>query len=139
MANPLEQLISQLEDEIQDPEEGRLSRVSFYTTHSKLSLYHYTIFFSLLTFCQLPILETFLLYANDIPSQGLGFIDSHASVLELQLGGRDITIHQSPGVLASSRKGGTTGAGQFLSPSPFSTTVLCQDAGTLMLCVTMCS
>ncbi|KAL7797064.1 hypothetical protein V8C43DRAFT_262760 [Trichoderma afarasin] len=75
MANPLEQLISQLEDEIQDPEE-----------------------------------ETFLLYANDIPSQGLGFIDSHASVLDLQLGGRDITIHQSPGVLASSRKGGTTGA-----------------------------
>ncbi|KAL7915734.1 hypothetical protein GGI35DRAFT_473073 [Trichoderma velutinum] len=75
MANPLEQLISQLEDEIQDPEE-----------------------------------ETFLLYANDIPSQGLGFIDSHASVLELQLVGRDITIHQSPGVLASSRKGGTTGA-----------------------------
>ncbi|KAH0532236.1 hypothetical protein TsFJ059_000958 [Trichoderma semiorbis] len=75
MANPLEQLISQLEDEIQDPEE-----------------------------------ETFLLYANNIPSQGLGFIDSHASTLELQLGGRDITIHQSPGVLASSRKGGTTGA-----------------------------
>ncbi|KAK4079219.1 hypothetical protein Trihar35433_324 [Trichoderma harzianum] len=75
MANSIEQLISQLEDEIQDPEE-----------------------------------ETFLLYANDIPSQGLGFIDSHASVLELQLGGRDLTIHQSPGVLASSRKGGTTGA-----------------------------
>ncbi|KAL6795591.1 hypothetical protein J3E68DRAFT_352792 [Trichoderma sp. SZMC 28012] len=75
MANSLEQLISQLEDEIQDPEE-----------------------------------ETFLLYANDIPSQGLGFIDSHAPTLELQLGGRDITIHQSPGVLASSRKGGTTGA-----------------------------
>ncbi|KKP06026.1 hypothetical protein THAR02_01898 [Trichoderma harzianum] len=75
MAKSLEQLISQLEDEIQDPEE-----------------------------------ETFLLYANDIPSQGLGFIDSHASVLDLQLGGRDITIHQSPGVLASSRKGGTTGA-----------------------------
>ncbi|KAM6482418.1 hypothetical protein HDV62DRAFT_43549 [Trichoderma sp. SZMC 28011] len=75
MANPVEQLISQLEDEIQDPEE-----------------------------------ETFLLYANDIPSQGLGFIDSHASTLELQLSGRDLTIHQSPGVLASSRKGGTTGA-----------------------------
>lgn len=47
---------------------------------------------------------------NDIPSQGLGFIDSHASVLDLQLAGRDLTIHQSPGVLASSRKGGTTGA-----------------------------
>ncbi|PTB45792.1 uncharacterized protein TrAFT101_001224 [Trichoderma asperellum] len=57
-----------------------------------------------------PDEETFLLYANDIPSQGLGFIDSHASVLDLQLNGRDITIHQSPGVLASSRKGGTTGS-----------------------------
>ncbi|KAL7921638.1 hypothetical protein ACQKWADRAFT_294851 [Trichoderma austrokoningii] len=75
MADSLRQLISRLEDEIEDPDE-----------------------------------ETFLLYANDIPSQGLGFIDSHASVLDLQLNGRDITIHQSPGVLASSRKGGTTGA-----------------------------
>ncbi|KAM0514181.1 hypothetical protein ACHAPE_007017 [Trichoderma viride] len=75
MADPLLELISRLEDEIQDPDE-----------------------------------ETFLLYSNDIPSQGLGFIDSHASVLDLQLSGRDITIHQSPGVLASSRKGGTTGS-----------------------------
>ncbi|KAK1253078.1 hypothetical protein MKX08_004265 [Trichoderma sp. CBMAI-0020] len=75
MADPLLELISRLEDEIQDPDE-----------------------------------ETFLLYSNDIPSQGLGFIDSHATVLDLQLNGRDITIHQSPGVLASSRKGGTTGS-----------------------------
>ncbi|KAM0484475.1 hypothetical protein ACHAPX_001900 [Trichoderma viride] len=75
MADPLLELISRLEDEIQDSDE-----------------------------------ETFLLYSNDIPSQGLGFIDSHASVLDLQLNGRDITIHQSPGVLASSRKGGTTGS-----------------------------
>ncbi|RFU73145.1 hypothetical protein TARUN_9110 [Trichoderma arundinaceum] len=75
MASPLQELISHLEDEIQDPDE-----------------------------------ETFLLYSNAIPSQGLGFIDSHASVLDLQLGGRDVAIHQSPGVLASSRKGGTTGA-----------------------------
>jgi hypothetical protein len=59
--------------------------------------------------------ETFLLYSNTIPSQGLGFIDSHASVLDLQLNGRDILIHQSPGVLASTRKGGTTGSGQFHS------------------------
>lgn len=96
----------------------------------KVVLYHHIIFFSRLTFCQLPISETFLLYANDIPSQGLGFIDSHASTLELQLSGRDLTIHQSPGVLASSRKGGTTGAGQFHSPLPQ------YLAGTLMLCVT---
>ncbi|KAH6607771.1 hypothetical protein Trco_004084 [Trichoderma cornu-damae] len=57
-----------------------------------------------------PEEETFLLYSNAIPSQGLGFIDSRAPVLNLQLGGRDVTISQSPGVLASSRKGGTTGA-----------------------------
>ncbi|KAL7785199.1 hypothetical protein V8C37DRAFT_394521 [Trichoderma ceciliae] len=75
MANPLQELISHLEEEIHDPEE-----------------------------------ETFLLYSNTIPSQGLGFIDSHASVLDLQLGGKDVTIHQSPSVLASTRKGGTTGA-----------------------------
>ncbi|KAL6898209.1 hypothetical protein GGI43DRAFT_88068 [Trichoderma evansii] len=75
MADPLLRLISELYDEIQDPDE-----------------------------------ETFIIYSNDIPSQGLGFIDSHASVLDLELNGRDLTIHQSPGALTSSRKGGTTGS-----------------------------
>ncbi|TFB03693.1 Diaminohydroxyphosphoribosylamino-pyrimidine deaminase [Trichoderma ghanense] len=75
MANPLNDLLSSLEDEIQDPEE-----------------------------------ETFLLYANTSPLQGLGFIDARSSTLDVQLNGKDVTIHQSPGVLASSRKGGTTGA-----------------------------
>ncbi|KAM0250004.1 hypothetical protein ACHAQJ_008810 [Trichoderma viride] len=82
MADSLLELISRLEDEIEDPDE-----------------------------------ETFLLYSNTIPSQGLGFIDSHASVLDLQLNGRDITIHQSPGVLASTRKGGTTGSEWLASSS----------------------
>lgn len=73
------------------------------------------------------MIETFLLYANTVPLEGLGFIDSRASMLEIQLNGKDVTIHQSPGVLASSRKGGTTGAGQFFPPftpplsPPFST------------------
>ncbi|PTB70943.1 hypothetical protein BBK36DRAFT_1109263 [Trichoderma citrinoviride] len=75
MANSLQDLLSNLEDEIQDPDE-----------------------------------ETFLLYANTTPLEGLGFIDSRATTLDLQLNGKDVTIHQSPGVLASSRKGGTTGA-----------------------------
>ncbi|PTB80732.1 hypothetical protein M440DRAFT_1134197 [Trichoderma longibrachiatum ATCC 18648] len=75
MADSLQELLSNLDDEIQDTDE-----------------------------------ETFLLYANTVPLEGLGFIDSRASMLEIQLNGKDVTIHQSPGVLASSRKGGTTGA-----------------------------
>ncbi|KAH0496683.1 hypothetical protein TgHK011_004034 [Trichoderma gracile] len=75
MANSLQELLSNLEDEIQDPDE-----------------------------------ETFLLYANTTPLEGLGFIDSHSTTLDIHLNGKDVTIYQSPGVLASSRKGGTTGA-----------------------------
>ncbi|KAG6016486.1 hypothetical protein E4U54_001305 [Claviceps lovelessii] len=54
--------------------------------------------------------ETFLLYSNDICSQNLGFIDTTAQSLQVQLGGRDVTVFQSPAVLASRRAGGTTGA-----------------------------
>ncbi|CAK7226613.1 Ribosomal protein lysine methyltransferase [Sporothrix curviconia] len=55
--------------------------------------------------------ETFLLFAHDRPeAQNLGFLDPHAAVLELTVAGRDLTIHQSPGVLNSNRPGGTTGA-----------------------------
>ncbi|KAG6007746.1 hypothetical protein E4U21_005585 [Claviceps maximensis] len=54
--------------------------------------------------------ETFLLYANDICSHNLGFIDAAAQSLQIRLAGRDVTILQSPAVLASARAGGTTGA-----------------------------
>ncbi|KFG87937.1 hypothetical protein MANI_028184 [Metarhizium anisopliae] len=54
--------------------------------------------------------ETFLLYSNAIPSQNLGFIDPKATSLEITLADRDLTIHQSPTVLGSTRAGGTTGA-----------------------------
>ncbi|KLU81403.1 hypothetical protein MAPG_00493 [Magnaporthiopsis poae ATCC 64411] len=57
-----------------------------------------------------PDEETFLLFAQDIPSQNLGFVDSTASSLELTVAGKDLTIHQSPGILSSTRSGGTTGA-----------------------------
>lgn len=56
-------------------------------------------------------LETFELFAQELPSHNLGFVDSKSSVLELSIAGRDITLHQSPTVLASNRAGGTTGAG----------------------------
>ncbi|KAG5969866.1 hypothetical protein E4U55_001948, partial [Claviceps digitariae] len=54
--------------------------------------------------------ETFLLYSNDIRSQNLGFVDATAQSVEVHLAGRDVTILQSPTVLASTRAGGTTGA-----------------------------
>ncbi|KAK0742171.1 hypothetical protein B0T21DRAFT_409009 [Apiosordaria backusii] len=54
--------------------------------------------------------ETFELFAQELPSQNLGFVDSKASTVELTIAGRDLTIHQSPGVLSSNRAGGTTGA-----------------------------
>ncbi|KAK0620297.1 hypothetical protein B0T14DRAFT_431553 [Immersiella caudata] len=57
-----------------------------------------------------PDEETYDLFAQNLPSHSLGFIDPKAQALELSIAGRDLTIHQSPGVLASNRAGGTTGA-----------------------------
>ena len=58
-----------------------------------------------------PSVETYDLFAQDLPSQNLGFVDPKTPTLELIIAGRDLTIHQSPGVLASNRAGDTTGAG----------------------------
>ncbi|KAI1503840.1 hypothetical protein F5X99DRAFT_77522 [Biscogniauxia marginata] len=55
-----------------------------------------------------PEEETFLLFSQEIPSQNLGFVDSHATALDLSIAGRDYTIHQSPTILH--RPGSTTGA-----------------------------
>jgi hypothetical protein len=63
--------------------------------------------------------EAFLVFSQQIPSQNLGFVDSRASTLELNIAGKDITIHQSPGLLASNRKEGTTGAGTASSHEKF--------------------
>ncbi|KAK3944880.1 ribosomal lysine N-methyltransferase 5 [Diplogelasinospora grovesii] len=55
--------------------------------------------------------ETYDLFSQDLPSQqGLGFINSKAPTLDLTIADRDLTIHQSPGILSSNRAGGTTGA-----------------------------
>ncbi|KAI1749931.1 hypothetical protein F4782DRAFT_511386 [Xylaria castorea] len=55
-----------------------------------------------------PEEETFLLFSQEIPSQNLGFVDSQATTIDLTLGGKDYTIHQSPTIL--NRPGSTTGA-----------------------------
>ena len=57
-----------------------------------------------------PEEETFLLFSRQYPSQDLGFVDAKATSLEITIGGRDLTIRQSPTLLSSNRKGGTTGA-----------------------------
>ncbi|KAL5365127.1 hypothetical protein BJX96DRAFT_168846 [Aspergillus floccosus] len=54
--------------------------------------------------------ESFLLFAQDIPSANLGFVDSRATTVDVAIHGQDYTIHQSPTLLSSSRAGGTTGA-----------------------------
>ncbi|KAI8931278.1 hypothetical protein NX059_011622 [Plenodomus lindquistii] len=54
--------------------------------------------------------EAFVVFSQAIPSQSLGFIDSQAAMLELNVAGHDLIIHQSRGLLTSDRKEGTTGA-----------------------------
>ena len=68
-----------------------------------------------MTLAQKPLIgapETFFLFSQTTPSQGLGFVDSKAVVLEVEVAGKDYTIHQSPTLLSSNRAGGTTGAGK---------------------------
>ncbi|KAL9640659.1 MAG: hypothetical protein Q9164_000141 [Protoblastenia rupestris] len=54
--------------------------------------------------------ETFLLFAKTLLSQNLGFVDNKATTLNLTIAGRDFTVTQSPALLSSNRKQGTTGA-----------------------------
>ena len=54
--------------------------------------------------------ETFLLFTSHKSSSDLGFIDPTAPTLELSVAGHDLTIDQSPTLLTSQRKEGTTGA-----------------------------
>ncbi|KAL2061788.1 hypothetical protein VTL71DRAFT_7166 [Oculimacula yallundae] len=57
-----------------------------------------------------PETESFLLFSQSIPSQNLGFVDSKATLLDMTIGDRDLSINQSPTILSSNRGGGTTGA-----------------------------
>ncbi|KAH7314109.1 hypothetical protein BKA65DRAFT_116028 [Rhexocercosporidium sp. MPI-PUGE-AT-0058] len=57
-----------------------------------------------------PETESFLLFSQSIPSQNLGFVDSKATLLDVTIGDRDLSINQSPTILSSNRGGGTTGA-----------------------------
>lgn len=54
--------------------------------------------------------ETFLLFSQDCPSHNLGFVDSRAGEIDLEVAGRTLTLKQSPDLLTSQRATGTTGA-----------------------------
>ena len=54
--------------------------------------------------------ETFLLFSQTLPTNDLGFVDNKSEGLELDIGNRTIVLKQSPGLLVSQRKTGTTGA-----------------------------
>ncbi|KAK6422468.1 Ribosomal protein lysine methyltransferase, partial [Oleoguttula sp. CCFEE 5521] len=54
--------------------------------------------------------ETFTLFSQSHSTQDLGMLDPTAASVDITIGSRDFTITQSPGLLQSSREGGTTGA-----------------------------
>jgi hypothetical protein len=54
-----------------------------------------------------------LLFSQSIPSNSLGFVHNKAELLDVSIAGKDFSIHQSPGLLRSDRKEGTTGAGKY--------------------------
>ncbi|KAF2455146.1 hypothetical protein BDY21DRAFT_325072 [Lineolata rhizophorae] len=57
-----------------------------------------------------PSEEAFWLLSQSIPSQDLGFVDPRAAEISFSVADRDLTIQQSPALLSSDRKQGTTGA-----------------------------
>lgn len=60
--------------------------------------------------------ESFHIFTQETPTSNLGFIDAHASSIEISIHEKDYEILQSPGLLSSKREGGTTGAGMFTPP-----------------------
>ncbi|KAI3109388.1 hypothetical protein CBS147333_5710 [Penicillium roqueforti] len=54
--------------------------------------------------------ESFLLFAQDIPSNNLGMLNPRAPSVEISINDHEYIIHQSPALLSSHRAGGTTGA-----------------------------
>lgn len=116
----VESLLRALGDETEDAEEGKFC-ISLLTLHLFIHTNHSCPYYSPLFLTFLPShphltnihppSESFLLFSQPIPSQNLGFVDQTATSIDLTIAGRDLTIHQSPTILSSTRGGGTTGAG----------------------------
>ncbi|RMJ24440.1 hypothetical protein PHISP_04690 [Aspergillus sp. HF37] len=54
--------------------------------------------------------ESFHLFSLPLPSHALGFLDARSPSVDVSVHARDFAVRQSPTVLSSTRKGGTTGA-----------------------------
>ncbi|KAF3214829.1 hypothetical protein TWF679_004609 [Orbilia oligospora] len=57
-----------------------------------------------------PEEECFLLFLNKPDSRDLGFVNRTDSTVSVSINSQDLTIHQSPSLLTSTREAGTTGA-----------------------------
>ncbi|KAJ5814300.1 uncharacterized protein N7503_001050 [Penicillium pulvis] len=63
--------------------------------------------------------ESFFLFSQEIVTGNLGFVDSHATTVDVTIHDHEYIIHQSPTLLSSSRAGGTTGAVLWKITPPF--------------------
>ena len=86
-------LINALGDNVEDADEGKATRYGRVGPSLTCSL-----------------LEIFSLFSQLIPSQNLGFVDSAATSVHVDVAGHEYELIQSPGLLNAARKGGTTGA-----------------------------
>ncbi|KAK6533884.1 hypothetical protein TWF281_005231 [Arthrobotrys megalospora] len=57
-----------------------------------------------------PEEECFLLFLNKPDNRDLGFVNRTESTVSVSINSQDLTIHQSPSLLTSTREAGTTGA-----------------------------
>ena len=98
----LANLLQELGEEIQVPEEGKYSRSRRNMLNKRKML--------------IDTLESFLLFAQADRSSNLGFVDLKKRFLEISVAGKDLVIEQSPSLLNSNRADGTTGAGGSAGP-----------------------
>ncbi|RKF62586.1 Diaminohydroxyphosphoribosylamino-pyrimidine deaminase [Golovinomyces cichoracearum] len=57
-----------------------------------------------------PEEESFVLFCHTTTTHDLGCVDNNVNLLEVTVGNHDYVIQQSPKILSSNRRGGTTGA-----------------------------
>lgn len=100
LAHAADKLIALLGDYTEAPDEG--------SHHIYLSPLIPEVHLQLTESCS----ETFEIFSHDFPCSNLGFVDPKAQEVEVNVAGKDYTIRQSPGLLSSNRKEGTTGAGK---------------------------
>ncbi|PNS16266.1 Diaminohydroxyphosphoribosylamino-pyrimidine deaminase [Sphaceloma murrayae] len=72
-------------------------------------------------------LETFLLFSQDRHQHDLGMVDPSAVEITVTVAGKDFLLTQSPGLLTSTRSGGTTGAAVWKTTALLAEWFACPD------------